>query len=221
MPGSASPPQRLKKADRRRVVLDAACHVFAERGHDAATVREIAGAAGVTVPVLYQHFDSKSALHVALLEEGGEQLIAHVESAPKTGTPEDFLRSTCEAFFSWVQDHPDQWRLIFRDAAADPIVAGAQLALFGRAREAIAGLFALTPRWQLSSGIEQGQAREMLAQLTVSGLNGLAAWWWEHREVARAHVVGTAVDLLWTGISALGRGGPFGDREPRRQEEAL
>jgi len=208
----------LKKADRRRVVLDAACRVFAERGHDAATVREIAGAAGVTVPVLYQHFESKRALHVALLEEGGEHLISLV-SAPKQGTPKDFLRSTCEAFFGWAQENPEQWRLIFR-AAADPIVAEAQLALFDRAREAIAGLFALTPRWQLSSAVEQDPAREMLAALTVSALNGLAAWWWEHQDVPRAQVVSTAMDLLWGGISTLGRGGPFGDPETSRSKEA-
>jgi len=220
VPGPASLPQRLKKADRRRVVLDAACRVFAERGHDAATVREIAGAAGVTVPVLYQHFDSKSALHVALLQEGGEQLISHVVSVPRQGTPEDFLRSSCEAFFTWVQEHPEQWRLIFRDAAADPIVAKAQLALFARAREAIVGLLALTPRWQLSSAIESDQAREMLAALTVSALNGLAAWWWEHQDVPRAHVVSTAMDLLWHGISTLGRDGPFEEPEAGRSKEA-
>lgn len=125
--------------------MDGAGQVFADRGHDVATVREIASAAGVTVPVLYQHFESKSHLYVALLEEGGEQLIRHVMSAPLQGTPEQFLRSTFEAFFGWVEEHPGQWRLIFRDAAADPVVATAQSALFTRARDAIAGLFAMTP----------------------------------------------------------------------------
>lgn len=209
MPDRPHAVRRLKKADRRRIVLDAACRVFAEHGHDAATVRDIAGAAGVTVPVLYQHFPSKAALHVALLEEGGEHLISHVLSLPAQDTPENYCRSTFESFFGWVQEHPEQWRLIFRDAADDPVVARAQMALFRRARDAIASLFALTPRWQLSSAVEQHQGREMLAELTVSALNGLAAWWWEHQQVPHAHVVSTAMDLLWDGISALGRGGPF------------
>jgi AcrR family transcriptional regulator len=191
------------------VVLEAACEVFADRGHDAATVREIAGAAGVTVPVLYQHFESKSDLHVALLEQSGEQLIARVVSSPLEGTPEQFLRSTCEAFFGWVEEHPPQWRLLFRDAAADPVVAAAQTALFARARDEIARLFALTPAWALSTDVDQRRGREMLAQLTVFGLNGLAAWWWDNQDVPRAQVVGTAMDLLWSGISAIGRGGPF------------
>ncbi len=56
-------------------------------------------AAGVTVPVLYQHFDSKSALFVCILEKGGEQLIARVVSVAQEGTPEQFLRATFEAFF--------------------------------------------------------------------------------------------------------------------------
>ncbi len=76
---------------------------------------QIAAAAGVTVPILYRHFASKSALHVALLREGGDELIAHVLAVPRVGTPEEFLRSTCDAFFGWVEAHPDQWGLIFRD----------------------------------------------------------------------------------------------------------
>lgn len=49
----------------------------------------------------------------------------------------------------------------------------------------------------------------MLSALTVSGLNGLARWWCENRDVPREAVVATAMDLLWSGISSLGRGGPF------------
>lgn len=203
--------QRMRSPDRRRVVLDAACRVFAARGHDAATVREIAAAAGVTVPILYRHFASKSALHVALLGEGGDELIAHVLAVRREGTPEEFLRSTCDAFFGWVEAHPDQWGLIFRDPAADGEVAAAQAALFARARDAIASLFALTPRWALSAGLDADRGREMLAALTVSGLNGLARWWCDNQDVPREAVVATAMDLLWSGISSLGRGGPFDD----------
>ncbi len=157
------------------------------------------------MPVLYRHFASKRELHVALLREGGADLIAHVLAAPKQGTPEEFLRSTCDAFFGWVQAHPQQWRLIFSDTVADHEVASAQVALFARARDAIASLFALTPRWELSAEVDADRGREMLAEMTVSALNGLAGWWWENQDVAREDVVATAMDLLWGGISSLGR----------------
>ena len=58
----------------------------------------------------------------------------------------------------------------------------------------------------------------MLAQLTMSALNGLAAWWWDNRDVPREQVVGTAMDLLWSGIAALGRGGPFEAAHAEPQE---
>lgn len=167
-----------------------------------------------------QHFASKSHLYVAILEEGGEQLIAAVVSTPQQGTPEQFLHGTFESFFGWVEEHPGHWRLIFRDAAADPVVAAAQTALFVRARRAIAGLFALTPSWALSSDVDQARAREMLAQLTMSALNGLAAWWWGNRDVPREQIVGTAMNLLWSGISALGRGGPFETEQAETKEDA-
>lgn len=58
----------------------------------------------------------------------------------------------------------------------------------------------------------------MLAQLTMSALNGLAAWWWDHRDTPREQVVGTAMDLLWSGISALGRGGPFEPEQAQKED---
>ena len=60
--------QRLSGAERRRVVLEAGARVFAEHGYERAAMREIARKAGVTTPVLYDHFSSKRELQIALLE---------------------------------------------------------------------------------------------------------------------------------------------------------
>lgn len=60
--------RRLKHADRRRTILDAATAAFAAKGFDGARTREIAEAAGISEALLYQHFPSKQALHEAVLE---------------------------------------------------------------------------------------------------------------------------------------------------------
>lgn len=44
----------------------------------------------------------------------------------------------------------------------------------------------------------------MIAQATKTAMNGLAAWWWEHRDVPRRQVTALCLDLLWTGLGALG-----------------
>lgn len=60
--------RRLKQADRRRSILEAATAEFAAKGFDGARTREIAQAAGISEALLYQHFPSKQALHEAVLE---------------------------------------------------------------------------------------------------------------------------------------------------------
>ena len=72
---------RLPAAARRRQLLDSALDVFAARGYHGASMNDVADAAGVTKPVLYQHFDSKQDLYLALLEEVGRRLITAIAKA--------------------------------------------------------------------------------------------------------------------------------------------
>jgi AcrR family transcriptional regulator len=72
---------RLPADQRRLQLLEVARDRFAEQGFHATSMDEIAEAAGVTKPVLYQHFPSKRALYVELLEDTGRQLLAHLAEA--------------------------------------------------------------------------------------------------------------------------------------------
>ena len=65
---------RLPAAERRRQLLDTALEVFAAQGFHATSMNDVAEAAGVTKPVLYQHFASKRRLYLELLEDVGAQL---------------------------------------------------------------------------------------------------------------------------------------------------
>src|ERR1700680_4101376 len=72
---------RLPRLARRRQLLDAAMEVFVARGYHAAAMDEIAERAGVSKPVLYQHFPGKQELYLALLDESVDRLIEAVEAA--------------------------------------------------------------------------------------------------------------------------------------------
>ncbi|MDH4365470.1 MAG: TetR/AcrR family transcriptional regulator, partial [Acidimicrobiia bacterium] len=90
-PPAARPPAaggRLPAAQRRRQLLDVARRVLAQRGFYETTMADIAEEAGVTKPVLYQHFASKRDLYTAVLEDIGARLRASVvEAAAEAGTP--------------------------------------------------------------------------------------------------------------------------------------
>lgn len=194
--------RRLPAPERRASLLAAATEVFAVEGYANASIRQIAEAGGVTIPILYDHFRSKKQLHIELLEREADALIAAMSSVGGD-SPEALMRQSVDAFFSYVQQHPFAWRMLFRDPPSDPEIAEAHARVMLRARAAVTALFALTPRWSPSTELSRDQQVEALAEGTKSAINGLATWWWEHRDVPREVVVGIAMDLLFGGIGRL------------------
>jgi AcrR family transcriptional regulator len=78
-PGGPGPRRRLPADERRRAVLDAARHVFAERGYHGAGLADIAAACDCSEPIIYRHFASKQALFAAVLLDAAELLRARLE----------------------------------------------------------------------------------------------------------------------------------------------
>jgi AcrR family transcriptional regulator len=115
---------RLPRLARRRQLLDAAREVFVARGYHAAAMDEIADRAGVSKPVLYQHFPGKQELYLALLDESVEQLIEAVRTALRsTNDNRARVNATFSAYFGYVAEHRGTFRLVFEsDFANDPAV---------------------------------------------------------------------------------------------------
>jgi len=192
---------RLKAPERRVSIEAAAAELFAHRGYDA-SLDEIARAAGVTKRVIYDHFASKQALHVALLRRQSEELLAVVDRAATIDAPpRERVVAGAEAFFAFVEEHPFAWRMLFRDPAADPKIAAVHHELQGRATVAIAQLLASDEAVHLRIDDRGDLWQQMIAAQVKAALNGLAAWWYEHRDVSRAEVVDAAIDLIWSGLS--------------------
>jgi AcrR family transcriptional regulator len=106
--------QRLPRRERRAQLLDAAREVFVAQGYHAAAMDDIAEAAGVSKPVLYQHFPGKLELYVALLDESSAALVASIRAA-LASTSDNKLRvqATVQAYFDFVDDPGGAFRLIF------------------------------------------------------------------------------------------------------------
>src|SRR4051812_27867652 len=190
---------RMAAVDRRVVVLDAAAAEFAARGYAGASLRAIAAAAGVTTPVLYDHFASKAELYAEVAQQQAAALPAR-GARPAPAPPEEVFRATMDAIFGWVEEHPHGWRILFADAPADPVVAATITAVQDRATAALAAMFAALPALDRPRGLSRARADLAYAEAAKSAVNGLAAWWWRNRDVPRSTVVALAFDLLWRGL---------------------
>jgi AcrR family transcriptional regulator len=105
---------RLPRLARRRQLLSAAQEVFVENGYHAAAMDEIADRAGVSKPVLYQHFPGKLELYLALLDLHVDDMVNRVREA-LASTHENKLRvqATFQAFFDFVSTQGEAFRLVF------------------------------------------------------------------------------------------------------------
>lgn len=109
---------RLPADQRRRQLLDIACRVFADTGFHASAMDDIAHAAGVTKPVLYQHFESKRALFTEVLRDVGGQLRASLGTATAEATTgRDRVQAGFAAYFHFVTENEPAFRVLFGASA--------------------------------------------------------------------------------------------------------
>lgn len=104
--------------ERRERILAVALQAFAKAGYHNTSMNDIAEKLGVTKPVLYQHFDSKRALYLELLDFVGHDLVRHVtEQAASAGDDgrEKTLRGMI-AYFTWVSNNRNAFALIFESS---------------------------------------------------------------------------------------------------------
>jgi AcrR family transcriptional regulator len=205
---SDTPSQRSRKrltAEARREVIErAAAEVFAERGYHGASIDEICRRAGVTPPVLYDHFASKLELHTRLLERTRDELLQlWRESLAGEDPVEERVPRAVEAWAAYVQEHPYVPRLFFLETTGDPEVDAIHREI--RA-QATTDLGVIVGREAGLSGPGERLANEMAAEVVRAGLAGLAVWWNHHPEVSREQIVDTAINVLWIGLERVRRG---------------
>lgn len=109
---------RLSAVERKGQLLAVALDVFARQGFHGTSMNEVADAAGVTKPVLYQHFPSKRHLYRELLAEVGGRLQDSIAKATRdAATPREMVERGMVAYFRWVANDRDQFRLLFGGGA--------------------------------------------------------------------------------------------------------
>jgi AcrR family transcriptional regulator len=190
----------MPAAERRQRLLDAAGTVFAERGYKGTGVEEISRRAGVTVPVLYDHFRSKADLYTELVDLHYTRLREIWFRHASTGQPlAQWLGDAVEEWYGYVGDHPFAGRMLFRDATGDAAVSAAHRSIQEASRiEVTALLRQEAEAAQVDLGDDLGV--ELAWETLRAVLQGLAVWWYEHPHVSKAQIVDAAMTAIWIGL---------------------
>jgi AcrR family transcriptional regulator len=188
---------RLPRGERRDQLLATASEVFVDRGYHAAGMDEIAERAGVSKPVLYQHFSSKLDLYLAALQLHGDILVAGVRQALRTTTDNrQRLRSAVQAFFDFIELDSQGYRLIFEnDNVTEPQVAAQVKVAIEACTDAVFDLISH------DSGLDPHRSRMVAVGLVGISVDCARYWLDADRPISKDDAVEGTVQFAWGGLS--------------------
>jgi AcrR family transcriptional regulator len=195
---AAGRPVRLPRSARRKQLLAAAQEVFVAQGYHAAAMDDIAERAGVSKPVLYQHFPSKLELYLALLDRHCDALVEQVRTAmAATNDNNERVRGAIRAYFDFVDHESEAFRLVFEsDLRNDPAVRE-------RTDRVERGcISAITDTIMADTGVSRARA-ELLASGLVGAAETAARFWLAAgRQVDKGEAESLLTMLSWRGIAS-------------------
>ncbi|MEB3022648.1 TetR/AcrR family transcriptional regulator [[Mycobacterium] crassicus] len=188
---------RLPRDERRGQLLIAASEVFVDRGYHAAGMDEIADRAGVSKPILYQHFASKLELYLAVLARHVENLVSGVRQALRTTTDNrQRVRSAVQAFFDFIEHDGQGYRLIFEnDNVAEPQVA---VQVRVATESCIDAVFDLVSH---DSGLDPHRSRMVAVGLVAISVDCARYWLDSDRPISKEDAIDGTVAFAWGGLS--------------------
>ena len=188
---------RLPRHERRRQLLDAALEVFVSQGYHAAAMDDIAERAGVSKPVLYQHFPGKLELYLALLDQSVDELVATVRDALESTTDnKQRVAATFTAYFEYVAGEGQAFRLVFESDLSNEAAVRERLE---RGQQECAQM--ISQMVEQDAGLDDDEAR--LLSVAMVGLAQVTARYWltTRDHIPRETAEQLVARLAWRGIS--------------------
>jgi AcrR family transcriptional regulator len=188
--------KRLSASQRRAQLIDVGRGVFARNGYEGTSVEEIARAAGVSKPIVYQHFGGKVGLHAVIVDREMEYVVQQVAEAISIGTPRERFQGAVLAFLSYVKAHPDGFVVLTRDA---PSAVGMH-SVISDLGERIGVIFeAEFEKAGMDPRVAPIYAHALIGMVTSTG-----QWWMDQSSEYSVHEVAAHVAALgWMGLRHL------------------
>lgn len=190
---------RLPAPERRQQLLDVALRVFSGTGYHDTTMDDVAATAGVTKPVLYQHFSSKRALYLHLVDDVGVRMATAItDRTSQANSPREQVEAGLAAYFDFVSDNREAFLLLFE--GADRSDAGVAEAI-NRIEDSIAELVAPL----IAAGIEPSQQRALAYGIVGAAEAAGRAWSTGKLTMDAPHLAIEIAELAWSGLRGISR----------------
>ncbi|HJK93824.1 MAG TPA: TetR/AcrR family transcriptional regulator [Polyangiaceae bacterium LLY-WYZ-15_(1-7)] len=192
--------KRMSAAERRAQLIEVGREVFAERGYEPVSVEEIASAAGVSKPVVYEHFGGKEGLYAVVVDREMERVVATISEAIVEGSPRERAEAAIVAFLEYVRNEPAGFAVLCHDAPT--AVSGGRLAsLLSTVASRVEKVFAASFQ---DAGFDPKYAA-IYAQALIGMVTYVGRWWVDHPELPADKVAEHLAALSWMGLRHLPR----------------
>lgn len=188
--------RRLPRAEREEQLLTVAEAVFAERGFRAASMDDIALRAGVTKPVLYDHFGSKDGLIAACIRQAGSRLLRDVAAAVNVASgPAAQLEAGISAFFRFVGSHGQGWFMLI----GENTVVGPAADALEVIRRQQAGYVAQT----LAAYLPEQHSDDVraFAEAIIGACERVALWRRDQPTISADRATAALMAVVWAGLA--------------------
>lgn len=190
---------RMTGKQRREQLLDVGRALFAERGFDGTSIEEIASRAGVSKPVVYEHFRSKEGLYAVVVDREMEHLLDAITSAlTAPAHPRVVLEQAAFALLDYIEESTDGFRILVRDSPVAQSTGGFA-SLISDAASQVEHILAAEFK---ARGLDAKHA-PMYAQMLVGMVALTGQWWLDVRKPKKAEVAKHLVNLAWNGLAGL------------------
>jgi AcrR family transcriptional regulator len=198
----ASVRTRLSRDDRMEQTLGVAHFLFAEHGYAAVTMDAIAGAVGVTKPLLYTYFGNKERLYLACMERAGDALTATVaEAVAATDSPADALGAGVHAFFAFLDSDRAAWAVLFDETLPNHGEVAERVTSY---RNQIVELVSGSMLAQLPQSRRDAARTEIEALSTalLGAAEALARWWLRTKALSAEDAADLLISTVEPGLRA-------------------
>lgn len=190
---------RMTRAQRRQQLTGIGRSLFAVRGLDGTTIEEIAAAAGVSKPVIYEHFGSKEGLYLEVVEQESKVLLSSITSSlSEEASPRVLLERAALAVLDYIEDHTDGFRILVRDAPPSQ-PEGAYSTLLSHIVVRVEHI--LSDEFE-RRGFSPADGA-IYAQMLVGMMAMTGQWWLDVRKPDKSTVAAHLVNLAWNGLTGL------------------
>jgi AcrR family transcriptional regulator len=192
---------RLAASDRRAQLVDVGRRLFAQRGYEAASVEEIAQRAGITKPIVYEHFGGKEGLYAVVVDREVEHIVRCIVEAISEGSPRERLERAAMAFLRYAKERPEGFTMLLRDTPASKR-SGALPGLMYDLADRVGAIF--TEQFRRAG--YDAKAAPIYAHALVGMVAFVGQWWTESRKPPPAETVASHLAALaWMGLRHLPR----------------